>query len=582
MDKMRMKIGEILLRKGLITSDQLEEALMEQCHSTEMINQTFIKKGLITEEEVLKVLSEHLSIPYVNLKDIKISPEAVEKVPAKFSRYYKIMPIEYKNNKLTIATYDPFCSVDDLSLFLKCDIKPLLASEKEIMAAIRNFYGLGAETVEGIIDKVQKEEKNDNIQNLTDKIENIEISSENASVIELVNQIILEAYQKRATDIHIEPYRERMGLRYRIDGILYDANVPTEMNTFFSAIISRVKIMAKLDIVERRFPQDGRAIVRIGKEKLDLRISVLPTRHGEGIVIRILPTNMLFDLAKLGLEKDDLVSLEKLISKTHGVIFVTGPTGSGKTTTLYACLNKIKNVTNKIITLENPVEYELEGISQIQISPEIGFTFAQGLKSALRHDPDIMMVGEVRDFETAELAIRIALTGHLLFSTIHTNDSAGGVNRLVNIGIEPFLVASSVEAFIAQRLLRVICPNCKKEDDTVNKVVKDKIIEEIKVFYNNKKEFAEVTGIKADAVRFYKGQGCEECNFTGYNDRIAIYEILVLSKEIKELILEKASSDRIRDKAIQQGMRTLRISGWKKVLEGVSTVDEVMRITQME
>ncbi|MCK4917123.1 MAG: Flp pilus assembly complex ATPase component TadA [Candidatus Omnitrophica bacterium] len=582
MDKMRMKIGEILLRKGLITSDQLEEALMEQCHSTEMINQTFIKKGLITEEEVLKVLSEHLSIPYVNLKDIKISPEAVEKVPAKFSRYYKIMPIEYKNNKLTIATYDPFCSVDDLSLFLKCDIKPLLASEKEIMAAIRNFYGLGAETVEGIIDKVQKEEKNDNIQNLTDKIENIETSSENASVIKLVNQIILEAYQKRATDIHIEPYRERMGLRYRIDGILYDANVPTEMNTFFSAIISRVKIMAKLDIVERRFPQDGRAIVRIGKEKLDLRISVLPTRHGEGIVIRILPTNMLFDLAKLGLEKDDLVSLEKLISKTHGVIFVTGPTGSGKTTTLYACLNKIKNVTNKIITLENPVEYELEGISQIQISPEIGFTFAQGLKSALRHDPDIMMVGEVRDFETAELAIRIALTGHLLFSTIHTNDSAGGVNRLVNIGIEPFLVASSVEAFIAQRLLRVICPNCKKEDDTVNKVVKDKIIEEIKVFYNNKKEFAEVTGIKADAVRFYKGQGCEECNFTGYNDRIAIYEILVLSKEIKELILEKASSDRIRVKAIQQGMRTLRISGWKKVLEGVSAVDEVMRITQME
>ncbi|MCK5492447.1 MAG: Flp pilus assembly complex ATPase component TadA, partial [Candidatus Omnitrophica bacterium] len=269
MDKMRMKIGEILLRKGLITSDQLEEALMEQCHSTEMINQTFIKKGLITEEEVLKVLSEHLSIPYVNLKDIKISPEAVEKVPAKFSRYYKIMPIEYKNNKLTIATYDPFCSVDDLSLFLKCDIKPLLASEKEIMAAIRNFYGLGAETVEGIIDKVQKEEKNDNIQNLTDKIENIETSSENASVIKLVNQIILEAYQKRATDIHIEPYRERMGLRYRIDGILYDANVPTEMNTFFSAIISRVKIMAKLDIVERRFPQDGRAIVRIGKEKLD-------------------------------------------------------------------------------------------------------------------------------------------------------------------------------------------------------------------------------------------------------------------------------------------------------------------------
>lgn len=401
-------------------------------------------------------------------------------------------------------------------------------------------------------------------------------------MIKLVNQIILEAYQKRATDIHIEPYRERMGLRYRIDGILYDANVPTEMNTFFSAIISRVKIMAKLDIVERRFPQDGRAIVRIGKEKLDLRISVLPTRHGEGIVIRILPTNMLFDLAKLGLEKDDLVSLEKLISKTHGVIFVTGPTGSGKTTTLYACLNKIRNVTNKIITLENPVEYELEGISQIQISPEIGFTFAQGLKSALRHDPDIMMVGEVRDFETAELAIRIALTGHLLFSTIHTNDSAGGVNRLVNIGIEPFLVASSVEAFIAQRLLRVICLNCKKEDDTVNKVVKDKIIEEIKVFNNNKKEFAEVTGINVDAVRFYKGQGCEKCNFTGYNDRIAIYEILVLSKEIKELILEKASSDRIRDKAIQQGMRTLRISGWIKVLEGVSTVDEVMRITQME
>ena len=334
--------------------------------------------------------------------------------------------------------------------------------------------------------------------------------------------------------------------------------------------------MARLNIIERRIPQDGRASMKVGNEEFDLRISTIPTRYGEGIVIRILPSKMLFSLEKLGLQKDNLKILEGLIKKPHGVIFVTGPTGSGKTTTLYTCLNKIKSSENKIITIEDPIEYELEGISQIQVAPEINFGFAEGLRSMLRHDPDIMMVGEVRDFETAELAIRSALTGHLVFSTLHTNDSAGGITRLLDVGVQPYLLASSLEAFIAQRLVRIICPHCKQEDKTMTKDVRTHIVQSIfgtKLVQEDLKK-------KLDVI-FYKGSGCEKCNFTGFKGRIAVSEILQVTKSIKELIFKKASADAIKEAAIKDGMKVLAFSGWDKIVKGVTTPDEIMKITQI-
>ena len=580
---MGMRLGEMLIDKKLITAQQLESALKEQQESGELIGRILVNRGYLKEEELLMSLSEQLNIPFIRLQDIVIDPQAIKKVPAKFVWHYKIVPIEYAGGKLTIATSEPLRSLNDVKMFLEYELVPVLAIEEEIIKAIEKYYGVGAATIEEIISKSPEKTTEFSSER---KVEDIEKPDENASVVKLVNQIVLEAYQKRATDIHIEPFRGKMGLRYRIDGILHEANVSKGMVHLFSSIISRIKIMSKLNIVERRLPQDGRAVVKIGQEELDLRISIIPTRYGEGAVIRILPAKMLFSLKKLGLEPEELEILENLIKKPHGVIFVTGPTGSGKTTTLYTCLNKIKSSENKIITIEDPMEYEIEGITQIQVVPEIGLTFAQGLRSVLRHDPDIMMGGEVRDFETAELAVRIALTGHLIFSTIHTNDAAGGVTRLVDIGVEPFLVASSVRAFIAQRLVRVICPKCKEEDTDVNDEIKNQIIEEGSQFrrlcQNSSLVQSKFLNFKKPDIQFYKGSGCKECNFTGYKDRVAIYEILVVDKKIRELILAKASTSVIRDEAIRQGMQTLRFSGWKKVIQGLTTPGEVMRVTQVE
>ena len=576
---MPIRLGEMLIDKKLITREQLDIALKEGQKTDELIGRILIKNGFIKEEEFFRALSDQLHIPYLNLKDVTINPEAVKKVSAKFARHYKVLPIEFKDNVLTLATCDPLHSINEIKLFLGYEIEPVLVLESEIVKALEKYYGVGAETVEGIIAKDAKSPKNTDKEQ-EEKVEDIEKIAGEASIVKLVNQIILEANKRRATDIHIEPFRGKLNLRYRIDGVLYNAKVPQEVGRLFPAIISRIKIMSNLNIVERRLPQDGRAMVKIGKNEFDLRMSIIPTRQGEGVVIRILPTKMIFSLEKLGLEKEDLNTIEALIKKTHGIIFLTGPTGSGKTTTLYTCLNHIKSSKNKIITIEDPVEYEIEGLSQIQVIPSIGFTFAQGLRSVLRHDPDIMMVGEVRDFETAELAIRIALTGHLIFSTLHTNDAAGGVTRLLDMGIEPFLVSSSLEAFIAQRLVRIICPKCKESDDSVNEEVRKQIEKDISDFMQKQKTNSE--RLNFEGVRFYKGKGCENCNGTGFASRSAIYEILVVSKAIKDLIMEKASRDKIRDKGIEQGMRTLRIAGWKKVVDGVTTPQEVMRVTQAE
>lgn len=573
---MILKIGEMLINKGLITPEQLEIGIEQQHKSGGLLGRILVKNGFLREEDLLKILSEQLNISYIKLDKASIDSLAIKKVPAKFARHYKVIPVNFQDNILTIATTDPLRSLDDIRLFLGYELKPVLATESEILEAIKQYYGVGAETVEDIIAKTPKEAKESEGPNETVEIEDIEKLAEDASVVKLVNQIILEGHQKRATDIHIEPFRGKMGIRYRIDGILYNANVPPDIERFFSAIISRVKIMSKLNIVERRLPQDGRAVLKVGNEELDLRISVIPSRYGEGVVIRILPTKMIFSLEKLGLDPEDLELLGGLIRKTHGIILVTGPTGSGKTTTLYSCLNKIKSSGNKIITIEDPIEYEMEGISQIQVTPNIGFSFAQGLRSMLRHDPDIMMVGEVRDFETAELAIRSALTGHLIFSTLHTNDAAGGIARLLNIGIDPYLVASSVEGFLAQRLVRIICSECKELDTAVPEETKSTIMKDIA---GSKTALA---NLKIKQIKFYKGKGCKACNSTGFRGRTAIYEMLVPDKSIRDLILKKTSTEEIRQKAISQGMRTLRLSGWQKVIKGLTTPEEVLRVTQAE
>ncbi|MDD5449844.1 MAG: ATPase, T2SS/T4P/T4SS family [Candidatus Omnitrophica bacterium] len=564
--KKTILLGEMLIDKGLINILDLEKALKEHKRTGEFLGATLIKLKVIDEDTLMPVLSEQLGIDYVKLRDLKVDPSVVEKVPAKFASHYKMMPIKFRNNVLTIGVLDPLDihTMDDIRLLLGCEIKPVLCGEIDISDAIRKYYGIGAETLEGMSNEPVSSDETKISLHVQD-VEDIEDLAEDASIIKFVNQIILGGYEEKATDIHIEPYADELKVRYRIDGMLHDAAIPPTIKQFQAAIISRIKIMANLNIAERRLPQDGRIKVKVQDEEVDLRVSVLPTPYGEGIDIRILSRKMLYSLESLGLMEDQRKLMEDLIKKPHGIIFVTGPTGSGKTTTLYACLNRMNKKELKIITIEDPIEYQISGITQIQVTPKIGLSFAVGLRSMLRHDPDIMMVGEVRDYETAEITIRSSLTGHLVFSTLHTNDAAGGITRLLDMGIEPYLVASSVECFIAQRLVRLICPDCKSEVPFTKE-----LIHELGV--------TSVPDIKA--VKIYEGKGCESCKFTGYKGRTAIYEFLHVTQSIKELILERVSSDKIKKKAVSEGMRSLAQDGWLKIKKGLTTPAEVLRVAK--
>ena len=559
-------LGQLLIDKNLITVEQLDEALKEQKKSGGFIGNLIVKLGYMAQDELFPVLAEHLNVEYIKLKDRHISPEVIKKVPAKFASHYKLIPIDFKDGILTIAVTNPLDihTIDDIKLLLGYDTKPVLAGEEDIIEAIRKYYGLGADTLEKIM---AGEGGKGGFEVEITKTEDIEDAAQDASIIKFVNQLFLQAYRDRATDIHIEPYEDEMKVRYRIDGILYNTTIPPSIKHFQSAIISRIKIMANLNIAERRLPQDGRIRIKVAGDELDLRVSILPTPHGESVDIRLLGTNIKFGLESLGLLKRDLKIMEEMIKKPHGIIFVTGPTGSGKTTTLYACLGKINAEEKKIITIEDPIEYQVKGITQIQVQPRIGLTFAQGLRSMLRHDPDIMMVGEVRDFETAEITIRVALTGHLVFSTLHTNDAAGGIARLLDMGIEPFLGASSVECFIAQRLVRLICPECARQVEPSPEILKELGVSQVS-------DIAE--------VKFYEGKGCEECKHTGYKGRTAIYEILVVDNEIRNLIMARKSADIIKKAAVKRGMRTLRQDGWEKIKKGVTTPAEVIRVTEAQ
>jgi len=565
--KKEILLGETLIKKGLIAREQLEAALREQKKSGGFLGSVLVGLGYISQDNMLNVLAEQLGVEYVRLREKAISAAIIEKVPAKFASHYKFIPIDLKGDILTIAVANPLDihTMDDIKLLLGYNTKPVLASEEDIVEAIRRYYGVGAETLERMMAGEESKEQKPELG--IAKTEDTEDMVQDASIIKFVNQVFLQAYRDRATDIHIEPYEDEMKVRYRIDGILYDTTIPPSVKHFQSSIISRIKIMSNLNIAERRLPQDGRIRMKVAGEDLDLRVSILPTPFGESVDIRILSTGLRFSLESLGLLKRDLVLVEDIIKKPHGIIFVTGPTGSGKTTTLYACLNKINIKQKKIITIEDPIEYQIKGVTQIQVQPRIGLTFARGLRSMLRHDPDIMMIGEVRDFETAEITIRVALTGHLVFSTLHTNDAAGAVSRLLDMGIEPYLVASSVECFIAQRLVRVICPKCKKAVKPSMEVLKELGVEQVK---------------DISKIKFYEGEGCDDCKQTGYMGRTAIYEILFVDADIRDLILARQPADKIKEKAVEKGMRTLRQDGWEKIRRGITTPSEVLRVTEAE
>jgi len=556
------KLGQILIKMNAITEEQLESAIAESRRTGEIIGKTLIKLGYITEDHLLTALSEQLDIPYYpTLRDVKISENVIKAIPVKFVWHYKFMPLSINNNVLKMAISNPLevWPTEDIKLLLGYGTEAVLAPQNDILEAIRKYYGVGAETVQKILEKKEPAKKKEEARRET-RVEDLGKSAEEASVIRLVDQIILAAIKSRATDIHFERYRESVKIRCRVDGILYDLALPQDIRLLYPAIVSRIKIISNLDVVEKRMPQDGRSKVKFHGNDIDMRVSVIPTAHGENIVIRLLPSKLIFRLEELGFEDEDLKTLKTLVHLPIGILFLVGPTGSGKTTTLYACLTEIKSPDTKIITIEDPVEYEMEEIMQIQVAPKIGLSFANSLRSVLRHDPDIMMVGEVRDQETAELAIRSSLTGHLIFSTLHTNNAPSGVTRLLDMNVEPFLLVSSVRAFIAQRLVRVICDKCKVEHDA-----------------------RELRGDKKIPVdKYYRGKGCEECRFTGYKGRTAIYELLVLDKEIQDLVLKRASAVEIGRKAKVLGMKTLRETGWDKVRNGITTPEEILRVTDTE
>lgn len=559
-------LADAFVKQGVISQDRSNKLLIEVEKENISLKDYVLENKIVSEDQLLSVFSTLHQLPIIDVSNIALDKTLVQKVPVKFATYYKIVPLRIDGKMVELASAEPLDVkfLDEIRIHLGLEPKIGLAKFSDIVKAQQHLYGLAAD----MVDRLSKTspQKDFAEREKSEQIADIEQTTDEASVIRLVNQILFSAYQKRATDIHIEPYRNKMRVRYRIDGVLMDSNIPDAARQFLPAIVSRIKIMSNLSIVEKRLPQDGSAVVKTKDQTLDLRISTIPTPRGESMVIRILPTNVtLLGLDHLGLEMSNLRLFRNLVKKPHGIILVTGPTGSGKTTTLYASLSEINNPTRKIITLEDPVEYEMEGITQIQINPKIKFNFATGLRSVLRHDPDIIMVGEIRDLETAEIAIRTALTGHLVFSTLHTNDAASGVMRLVEMGLEPFLVTSSIEAFIAQRLVRTICSKCKEEVRSPILAVRE--------------EIAGSLGMDVQDVKMYRGRGCSYCNQTGFYGRIAIYEILIFNDRLRHAVLERKNAEDIKRVAMETGMITLRQDGWKKVVAGITTPEEIMNVT---
>ncbi|MBU6399716.1 MAG: Flp pilus assembly complex ATPase component TadA [Verrucomicrobia bacterium] len=561
-------IKQVLAQAGLVSPEQFTEwtkawRVAVESGSQESLLAFFCRERGLSEETFLQRLGAALGWPYVELPKLSVPPETRGKISTKVAFQYNVLPVRFENGVLQVAVSNPFNTglLGAIQFGARGPVEFALAPQEEIEKALKKYYGVGAET----LDEMQKEEEP--LELFVGEDKEITEGDQEASVIKFVNQIIWEAYKDRATDIHFEPAEDELRIRYRIDGILHQTPMPPQLKRFQAALISRIKVMSGMNIAEKRLPQDGRINVRIKGEEIDIRVSTVPTVYGESVSLRLLTRGKIFlTLDKLGFSPQDEQALREIIVKPHGIMLVTGPTGAGKSTTLYACLSTINSVHKRIITIEEPVEYELKGINQIAVRPEIGLTFAVGLRHILRQDPNVIMVGEVRDLETAEIAIRAALTGHLVFSTLHTNDAPSAFTRLIDMGIEPFLVASSVEAVLAQRLVRTICPHCKTEQ----KVERD---------YLRRIGFPEA---EIETAKFWHGAGCEECRQLGYQGRLAIYELLILSEALRPLILSRAAASTIATRGMELGMRTLRTDGWNKVRQGMTTIEEVLRVTQTE
>ena len=558
----------ILNRAGLVTDAQFDDwsrgwrAAVEG-GSTESQMAYFARESGQTEDAFLQKLAVVLDWPFVELAKLSVPPEVRKRISTKVAFQFNALPYHFDDTTLQVAVCNPFNGgmLSAIQFEARTPVKYALAPQAEIVKALRKYYGVGAET----LDEMEGEEEQ--IELLDIDTREITGDDQEASVIKFVNQVIWEAYKDRSTDIHFEPSEDELRIRYRIDGILHQTPLPPQIKKYQAALISRIKVMSGMNIAEKRLPQDGRINVRIKGEEIDIRVSTVPTVWGESVSLRLLTRGKIFfGLDKLGFGDDEANAIHDLIVKPHGIFLVTGPTGSGKSTSLYAFLSTINSVTKRIITIEEPVEYELKGINQIPVRSDIGLTFAVGLRHILRQDPNVIMVGEIRDLETAEIAIRAALTGHLVFSTLHTNDAPSAFTRLIDMGIEPFLVASSVEAVMAQRLVRTICPHCK----TPQKVDHDYLM---KIGFPEN-EIATTT--------FRKGLGCEECRLLGYQGRTGIHELLVVTENIRPLVMNRAPATTIAMASRNQGMRTLREDGWRKVRLGITTLEEVLRVTQNE
>jgi len=561
--KSLMTLGEILLATKKITQEQLDKALLEQKNTGKKLGKTLIEMGLLQEEEVFKFLALHLHIPLIDLSNIEVDQNVIKLVPEKIIRKYQVLPIFMKSNVLILAVVDPLDvdAIDDVSFITRYEIEPVLCTETAMREFIDQFYGkvdLVEETLKGITDEESfeyiEDEENDDIEE--NKLRDIALDT---PVIRYVNNLIIQAIREAASDIHIEPEEKNLRVRFRIDGLLHE--IPSPPKRMQLPIISRIKIMSKMDIANMRIPQDGRFEVKIDGKDVGLRISTFPTFFGENVVIRILDKTVSnYGIDGIGLPPDDQKRLENIIRKRYGFLLATGPTGSGKTTTLYALLKSINSIEKNIITIEDPVEYTLDLIRQSQVNSKAGLSFGTGLRAILRQDPDLIMVGEIRDKETSSIAIESALTGHMVFSTLHTNDAASAVTRLIEIGNEPYLVASSLSAVIAQRLVRTICEKCKEP-------------------YTPSAEFLEELEIVPQKnIIFYQGKGCDNCKQTGFKGRTAISEILIVDKEIRELIIKKASSDKIIQVAQETGMRMMKENAVAKATEGIVEINEAMSV----
>ncbi|MBI4698382.1 MAG: type II secretion system ATPase GspE [Nitrospirae bacterium] len=556
-------IGDILLNWKLITPEKLEVALKEQSSVGNVIKrlgEILIDLGFIAEGDLLSALSYQLGFKYLPFSEFpKIIPD--HSYPTvKFMKQYKLVPVGMENNTLKIAMADPLdeYAVNALHVFTGKPLEIFISSEKDIMEAIEQYFGSDVQMT--TIMEGMREEEIESIDIGTEDVHHLRDMAFEAPIVKLVNMLITRAVEGRASDIHIEPFENNVKVRYRIDGALNELEpLPKRLQ---AAVISRVKIMSRLNIAERRLPQDGRIKLRVSGRDIDLRVSTIPTIYGESVVMRILDRgSTLVILEHLGFTEETLEKYKKLIVAPYGMLLVTGPTGSGKTTTLYASLREINSADKKIITIEDPIEYQIEGINQIHVMPKIGLTFATGLRHIVRQDPDVIMVGEIRDVETADIAIHSALTGHLVFSTLHTNDAPGAVTRLLDMGIEGFLVASSMIGVLAQRLVRLICPNCKAP-------------------FNPPQELIDKIELPEKNITAFHGTGCDECRQTGYKGRTGIFELMLMTEEIRQLILEKASADVLGQRAISQGMQVLRENGWHKIKQGYTTIEEVLRVTQ--